>query len=264
MLRPLRWLTLLSLVLATSAQAEIITRPLDWMLDGTRFNNVLLYDNTTQKPRPGLIMVSNWYGINEVAIEKARQIAGKDYVILLVDMYGNGLRPTNDDQAAAAAKTLYANRALMRQRIHHAYQQLKTQAASLPLITTQIGAIGFCFGGSAVLDLARSGAELAAVISFHGLLTTDDPALAKHIKAKVLALNGADDAIVPPEQRLAFEQEMREGGVDWTSVDFGKAVHCFSETDRLGAEGNCRFDTTTNRRAFGLMHQWLDEAFSQP
>lgn len=259
---PLALLTVLGLCSSLSAHAEPVTQPLNWEFNGTPFNNVLIYDDQGPKTRPGLVMVSNWYGINKEAIEKARQIAGKEYVVLLVDMYGANLRPTNDEQAAAAAKILYADRGLMRQRITYAYQQFKAQAASLPLNAEKIAAIGFCFGGSVVLDLARNGADLEAVVSFHARLSTDNPALSKHIKARVLALNGADDQAVNGEQRLAFEQEMREGGVDWMNVDLGNAVHCFTETDRIGATGNCRFDERANRRALALMKLWLDESFA--
>lgn len=259
----LRTLTLAALLIASfSTQAQMQAQPLNWTLEGTAFNNVLIYDDEGPAQRPGLVMVSNWYGVNDAAIEKARQIAGKDYVILLVDMYGAGLRPSNDEQAGAAAKALYADRSIMRKRINFAHQQLKAQTSPVPLDASKLAAIGFCFGGSAVLDLARSGADLDAVVSFHARLNTDDPALAKQIKARVLALNGAEDQAVNGEQRLAFQQEMREGGVDWMSIDLGGAVHCFSETDRIGKTGNCRFDDKANRRAFAIMQQWLSEAFS--
>jgi dienelactone hydrolase len=126
----------------------------------------------------------------------------------------------------------------------------------------RLAAIGFCFGGSAVLDLARTGADLAAVITFHGILTTDDPALGKKIKSRVLVLNGADDQNVPPEQKAAFEKEMRDGGVDWTLVDFGNSVHCFTEKEATDATGNCRYDARTAERAYVLMRQWLGPAFA--
>jgi dienelactone hydrolase len=134
-------------------------------------------------------MVPNWYGINDVAVKKAEMIAGKDYVILLTDMYGASVRPQvgNAAQAQAAVKPLYGDRALMRKRINVALDQLKAQAASAPLDLKKLAAIGFCFGGSAVLDLARSGADIAAEVSLHGGLDTYNPALAKENKEREIS-----------------------------------------------------------------------------
>src|SRR3546814_8166244 len=122
-------------------------------------------------------MVPNWSGINDIAIEKAKRIAGKDYVILLTDMYGEGVRPKNAEEAQAAVKPLYADRNLMRARIRKAFAELEAQATRAPIDASRLAAIGFCFGGAAVLDLARSGSNVKAVISFHGDLRTDNPAL---------------------------------------------------------------------------------------
>ncbi|HEY1588163.1 MAG TPA: dienelactone hydrolase family protein, partial [Rhodanobacter sp.] len=152
-------LLLLGFSLAT--QAKMVHRPVEWTLDGTRFHSVLVYDDTATAKRPGLVMVPNWYGINDAAVQKAEMIAGRDYVILLTDMYGASVRPQqgNADQAQAAVKPLYGDRTLMRKRVNEALTQLKGQAASAPIDAARLAAIGFCFGGSAVLDLARSGAD---------------------------------------------------------------------------------------------------------
>ncbi|MBN8895542.1 MAG: dienelactone hydrolase family protein [Rhodanobacter sp.] len=242
-----------------AVQAKMVHRPVEWTQDGTRFHSVLVYDDATLVKRPGLVMVPNWYGVNDAAVKKAEMIAGKDYVILLTDMYGADVRPTTNAQAQAAVKPLYGDRALMRKRIGVALEQLKAQVAGAPLDPAKLAAIGFCFGGSAVLDLARSGADVAAVVSFHGGLATDDPMLAKHIKARVLAMNGADDKGTMPDAGK-FMDEMRMSPADWQFVVLGHAVHCFTEVGENSP--GCRYDAAAAARSYRLMHDWLDHAFA--
>lgn len=242
-----------------AVQAKMVHRPVEWTQDGTRFHSVLVYDDATLVKRPGLVMVPNWYGVNDAAVKKAEMIAGKDYVILLTDMYGADVRPTTNAQAQAAVKPLYGDRALMRKRIGVALEQLKAQVAGAPLDPAKLAAIGFCFGGSTVLDLARSGADVAAVVSFHGGLATDDPMLAKHIKARVLAMNGADDKGTMPDAGK-FMDEMRMSPADWQFVVLGHAVHCFTEVGENSP--GCRYDAAAAARSYRLMHDWLDHAFA--
>jgi len=244
---------------AFAAQAKMVQKPVEWTQDGTTFHSVLVYDDAVTAKRPGLVMVPNWYGVNDGAIKKAEGIAGKDYVILVTDMYGEKIRPTNDDQAKAATKPLYTDRALMRKRIDLALEQLKAQGKSAPIDLTKLAAIGFCFGGSAVLDLARSGADVAAVVSFHGGLQTDDPSLAKNIKARMLVMNGADDKGTMPDADK-FMDEMRGSKADWQFVVLGNAVHCFTETDQHSA--GCAYDERAAQRSYRMMRDWLHGAFT--
>ncbi|TBR37002.1 MULTISPECIES: dienelactone hydrolase family protein [Dyella] len=250
---------LLLMGLAFSAQAKMVHKAVEWTQDGTKFKSVLVYDDSVTTKRPGLVMVPNWYGVNDGAVAKAEAIAGKDYVILVTDMYGEASRPTSDDQAKAATKPLYGDRTLMRKRINEALTQLKAQAKSSPLDVSKLAAIGFCFGGTAVLDLARSGADVAAVVSFHGGLATDDPSLAKQIKARVLVFNGADDKGTMPDADK-FMDEMRGSKADWQFVVLGNAVHCFTETDQH-REG-CAYDERAAKRSYRQMHDWLKSAFA--
>lgn len=252
---------LLLAVTSFAAQAKMVHRPVNWTQDGTQFKSVLVYDDAVAGKRPGLVMVPNWYGVNDVAVQKAEMIAGKQYVILLTDMYGANVRPTvgNADEAGAAVKPLYANRELMRKRVNEALAQLKQQAGSAPIDTGKLAAIGFCFGGSAVLDLARSGADIAAVVSFHGGLATDNPALGKNIKARVLAMNGADDKGTMGDADK-FMDEMRGSPADWQFVVIGHAVHCFTEKGENSP--GCRYDEKAAQRSYRLMHDWLHAAFA--
>ncbi|CAM5348182.1 dienelactone hydrolase family protein [Rhodanobacter lindaniclasticus] len=259
-MRIARFCCLLLLAASTfTVQAKMVHRTVEWTTDGIPFHSVLVYDDASSAKRPGLVMVPNWYGVNEAAVKKAEVIAGKDYVILLTDMYGASVRPTSNDQAQAAVKPLYGDRALMRQRINVALDQLKAQASNAPLDATKLAAIGFCFGGSAVLDLARSGADVAAVVSFHGGLATDDPSLARHIKARVLAMNGADDRGTMPDAGK-FMDEMGMSPAPWEFVVLGHAVHCFTEVGENSP--GCRYDAAAAARSYRLMHDWLDHAFA--
>ncbi len=252
---------LLALFITLPASAKLVANPVTWTLDGTNFQGMLIYDDSSSAKRPGLVMVPNWTGINDIAVEKAKHIAGANYVILLADLYGEHTRPTNVAEAQAAVAPLLADRGLMRARIRKAYEQLERQAAHAPIDLARLAAIGFCFGGTAVLDLARSGSDVRAVISFHGGLGTDDPALARNIQARVLAINGADDTATMPDVP-AFTAEMRQSPADWQFVEIGHAVHCFTETEATASGGNCRYDEKAAARSYRMMHDWLAETFT--
>lgn len=247
------------MMLLSSARAAMVVKPVEWQIGDQTFAGKLVYDDASKAKRPGLLMVPSWYGVTDAAITKAKGIAGQRYVILLADMYGKGKRASDSAGAQALVKPLYGNRGLMRTRVNAALAAFRGQQNAAPIDPARIAAIGFCFGGSAVLDLARSGANVAAVVSFHGGLSTDDPALAKNIKASVLAMNGADDKGTMPDA-AAFEDEMHGASVPWQFVVFGNAVHCFTEVgdDRPG----CRYDAKIAKRAYTLMHDWLDDAFA--
>src|SRR5690348_5102580 len=151
------------------AHAAMQTKTIDYIAHGKAMRGVLVWDAAVRTPRPGLLMIPDWRGINATNIAFAKTIAGRDYVIFMGDMYGKDLRPANDDEARAATKPLYANRPEMRARVVDAFNELKKIASdkTSDIDTKRLAAIGFCFGGSSVLDLARSGTEVAAVVSFH-------------------------------------------------------------------------------------------------
>ena len=251
----------LALFVASPVFAKMVAKPVAWKLDGTTFKSVLVYDDAVATKRPGLVMVPNWYGVNDTAIAKAKMIAGKDYVILLTDMYGEGVRPKGDDDAKNAVAPLYQDRNMMRARIGKAFDELKAQAADAPIDRSRLAAIGFCFGGAAVLDLARSGSDVKAVIAFHGDLRTDDPALAAKIKARVLAMNGADDTLTMPEVPN-FTKSMQQDPADWQFVEIGHVVHCFTETEATAKTGVCRYDAKAAARSYRMMRDWLKESFA--
>ncbi|MEO6172858.1 MAG: dienelactone hydrolase family protein, partial [Arenimonas sp.] len=187
----MRILFALSLFLISSvSMAAQRAEKLSWMHGSKNFDAYLVWDDSSKETRPGLLMVPNWYGITDSAISKAKTIAGKDYVILLVDMYGRDLRPKNPDEAGKAAGGVYADPQELRGRITTALAQFKASGKKAPVDIHNIGAIGFCFGGAVALDLARSGADIAGVATFHGNLSTKLPTKAGQIKTAVLVMNG--------------------------------------------------------------------------
>jgi dienelactone hydrolase len=247
---------------ASFAHAAMRTQTIAYTVDGKAMQGVLVWEDAVKTPRPGLLMIPDWTGINAANIGFAESIAGRDYVIFMGDMYGKDLRPKGSQESRAATKPLYADRSLLRKRVVAAFDELKKLSAShaAPIDASKLAAIGFCFGGTSVLDLARTGADVAAVVSFHGGLGTDNPALAKRIKASVLAMNGGDDRGTMPDAP-DFMKEMQQSPAPWQFVVFGGAVHCFAEPQANSPPG-CVYDPPVAKRAFALMHSWLDEAFA--
>lgn len=234
-------------------------KPVEWKVGKQTFSGFLVYDDASREKRPGLLMVPDWLGVTDDAVAKAKQIASDDYVVLVVDMYGKGVRPQNPDQALAQVKPLYADPALMRTRMGAALDALKAQAGKTPLEPSKIAAFGFCFGGSSVLELARSGADVAGVVSFHGGLDTQSPAQAGAVKAPVLVLNGAEDRGTAPHI-AAFEKEMNEAGADWQFVNFSGAVHCFA-LENANRPPGCVYNARAAKRAYRMMDDFLEEVF---
>ena len=239
--------------------ARMQAKPVDWTLDGKAFSGFLVYDDATSAKRPGVLMVPDWKGVTSAALAKAEHIAGRDYVVLLADVYGKGVRPKDDKEASAQVQALYADRGILRARAAKALQVLREQAASAPVDARAIGALGYCFGGATVLELARGGADLAAVVTFHGALDTDKPAVRGNFKPSLLVLNGADDGYVAKDVP-AFKHEMDAAGVDWQFVDFSGAVHCFALPEAHNPPG-CVYDERAMRRGERMMRIFFAERF---
>jgi len=241
------------------ALAAMQAQPLEWTLDGTRFSGVLVHDDAGPASRPGLMMVPNWMGVTPAAVERAKALAGRDYVVLVVDMYGEGVRPADSQEAATVSAGVREDRPLLRRRINKAVEVLRAQAGPVPLDPDRIAAVGFCFGGTTVLELARSGSDIAAVVSLHGGLTTPMPAGEGDVHAPMLVLNGADDQAVTAEDISGFAREMDAVGADWTFVNFSGAVHCFADREADNPP-NCVYNERAARRAYRMLDGFLREA----
>ena len=249
-------------LLPLPALAAMQTKPVEWTIGESRFSGTLVYDDAGGAQRPGLVMVPNWMGANASATEKAKAVAGADYVVLVADVYGSTVRPKDASAALAAVRQVYADGGTtLRARVAEAVRVLRAQAGAAPLDPARIGAFGFCFGGSAVLELARSGADLAGIVSLHGGLDTHLPTEGNRIRSPVLVLNGADDADVGDAKIARFKDEMDAAGADWQFVDFGGAVHCFTQPESNDPP-NCVYDERSAKRAFRMMADFFRERFA--
>jgi dienelactone hydrolase len=244
---------------ATPAAAAIVTRPLEYKAGELTLIGYLAYDDAKSGQRPGVLVVHDWIGLGDFAKKKAEEIAALGYVALAVDMYGGGLVAADQEEAAKLAGALKGNRAEMRSRARAGLEALAKQPQ---VAAGKLAAIGFCFGGTAVLELARSGAPVAGVVSFHGGLDTPDPGDAKNIKGKVLVLHGADDPLVPPPEVSAFEEEMRRAKVDWQLNAYGGAVHSFTNP-RAGVDTSrgAAYNESATRRSWRAMKDFFAEIF---
>ena len=246
------------------ASAAMKATPLEWAVGGETFRGVLVYDDEDDDRRPGLVMVPNWMGVTDAAVEEATRVAGDDYVVLVADVYGKDVRPKDKSEAGAQTRKVFADGGVaVRERAAAAVTALKAQAGKVPLDPERIAAFGYCFGGTVVLELARSGATLAGGVSLHGGLDTWLPKSGNQVTTPLLVLNGADDKMVTAEHIAAFEQEMDAAGADWQFMNFGGARHCFSQVEDAHnpPDDNCLYNERAARRAYRMMDDFFDEVF---
>jgi len=225
------------------------------------FSGTLVYDETVTRPRPAVLMAPNWMGVTDAAIARAKHLAADRYVVFVADVYGEGKRPTTFEQAAALANPLRADPAEDKLRIRAAFDCLLGEGSRRKLIDERRAAIGFCFGGGNVLDLARSGAELHAVVSVHGDLKTLAPAGRGDIKAALLVIHGASDPVVPKADRDAFETEMDAAGAKWQMLVFSDVLHAYTD-EGADVPTIAKYDEPASRQTYALMHAFLADAFS--
>ncbi|MCC7201728.1 MAG: dienelactone hydrolase family protein [Nitrospirae bacterium] len=211
-----------------NANAAVVSEVVEYKQGDTVLEGYLSYDDAISGKRPGILIVPEWKGIGPYAERRTKELAKLGYIAFAADIYGKGVRPQTGDEASKIAAIYKSDRKLMRARVTSGLDVLKNHKLT---DTKRIAAIGYCFGGTTVLELARSSADIAGVVSFHGGLDTPTPEDAKQIKARVLALHGGDDPFVTAEHIAAFEDEMKKGGVDWQLHVYGGAVHSFTVTD---------------------------------
>lgn len=193
-------------------------------------SGALVWDDAVKGARPAVLMAPDWMGVGVSALEMAGKIAGTAYCVFVADMYGKNNRPKNHDEAASLSGPLKADIGLMRIRIAAAYSAMRDAARHHGLADSRpSAALGFCFGGTNVLELARMGADARIVICIHGELLTAMPARNGTLQSKILFLHGSDDPVAPKIQRDAFEAEMSAAEAEWWEVVFGGAVHSFTD-----------------------------------
>ena len=246
---------------ATPAHAKVRTKLVEYQDGDATLEGYLAWDDAAKGKRPGVLVVHAWMGLDANARARAEMLAKLGYVAFAADIYGKGVRPKDRDEAAKQAGTYKADRALLRRRVNAGLTALLAQPK---VDATRTAAIGYCFGGTTVLELARSGAAVSGVVSFHGGLDSPTPADGKQIRAKVLVLHGAADGFVAPADKAAFEQELTTAKVDWQLVEYGGAVHCF--TDRgAGADPSkgCAYDAAADARSWAAMRPFFAELFAK-
>jgi dienelactone hydrolase len=246
--------------LSLSARATLQTRTVEYHDGQTVLEGVLSYDDATTAQRPGVLVVHDWMGVSEHTRGIAEDLAKMGYVAFAVDIYGKGVRPADMQGAAAESGKFKADRALLRRRANLGLEQLKAQAG---VDGTKVAAIGFCFGGTTVLELARSGAPFVGGVSFHGGLDSPKPEDGANIKAKLLILHGADDPFVKPADLAAFQEELRKAGVDWQMISYGGAVHSFTQV-RAGTDKSkgAAYHEPSARRSWQAMKDFFAEIFA--
>jgi len=242
-----------------SARSEIVSKPVEYKQGDTVLEGWSVYDDAIQGKRPAVLVVHQWKGLGDYEKKRAEMLARLGYNVFAADVYGKGIRPQTPQAAGAEAGKYKNDRTLLRARVRAGLDVLMSHELTDP---KRIAAIGYCFGGTTVLELARSGAEIAGVVSFHGGLGSPTPGDARNTKARVLVLHGADDPTVPPKEVAGFEDEMRQGGVDWQLVAYGGAVHSF--TDWNAGNDNSKgaaYNERADRRSWEAMQQFFAELF---
>ena len=244
-----------------SASAAVQGKAVEYKDGDTVLEGWHAYDDSVKGQRPGVLVVHQWKGLGDYEKKRAEMLAQLGYNVFCVDIYGKGIRPSDPKEAGAMAGKFKNDRALLRQRVIAGLGVLNKNEFT---DTGKVAAIGYCFGGTTVLELARSGQKVNGVVSVHGGLSTPTPEDAKNIKGKVLVLHGADDPHVPPAEVTGFEKEMQQGKVDWQFVSYGNAVHSFTHWDAgndnsKGAAYNAKAD----KGSWEAMKVFFSEIFAK-
>ncbi|WP_295788061.1 dienelactone hydrolase family protein [uncultured Microbacterium sp.] len=235
--------------------AGIVSHEVDYGADGVAFRGYLARPGGEGR-HPGILVVHDWLGVTDYVRMRCDMLARLGYVAFAADVYGADVRPA-PDEAAGVAGGFYQDRPLWRARLTAAFARMRQEPSVDPERTA---AIGYCFGGSSVLELARTGADVDAVVSFHGGLLTGPAGEAEEITAKVLVLHGAADPVVPDGDLLAFENDLRTApSVDWQVVTYANAMHAFTLPDADAPEQGALFDARAERRSWATMKAFLSE-----
>jgi dienelactone hydrolase len=241
---------------ASTAQAAVKFETINYKQGDTALEGWLVYDDAMTGKRPGVIIYPAWWGPSAQDMDLAERLAKMGYVAFVADMYGKGVRPDTIPAAAAESGKYYKDQPLVLARAQAAFDQLRQS----PMVdTAKLAAIGYCFGGMPALDLARSGAPLIDVVTFHGALGTPNPESDKNIKGHVLALHGAADPIVNVQAVATFEKELTDAGVDWQVVLYGGGVmHAFTDHVHVQApDHGIKYDEAADRRSWQALSDLL-------
>ncbi len=249
----------LGLLLSGPALAGMVEKRGSYNLGSTDSQGVLVYDDSVTTKRPAVLMAPNWMDVTKGAVAKAKLLAGSKYVMFVADMYGVKNRPKGFKDARKSSGMLRKNNALHRSRVNKAMDMLLDAGTKQGVVDkSRVAAIGFCFGGDNVLEMARSGRNVKGVVTFHGSLNTNPKGA--NIKAKVLILHGADDPAAPKAKRDALEAELTAAKVDWQMVAFSGTVHSFTNPNAK-RPARSMHNAKVTKRAYAMMNDFFAEIF---
>jgi dienelactone hydrolase len=242
-------------------QAEIKETVVEYQSGGVTCEGLHVVDAAKTGKLPSVLIIHQWTGLSDNEKMRARMLAELGYNVFAADIYGKGIRPQPPESGIEAGK-YKSDRKLYRERMLSALEVLNKDART---DLAKVAAIGYCFGGTGVIELARSGAVMKGVVSFHGGLDSPSPADGKNIKGKVLALHGADDPFVPAKDIVAFEQEMKDAKVDYKLVNYPGAVHAF--TQKAAGNDNSKgaaYNEAADKASWEEMKAFFDRLFKTP
>jgi dienelactone hydrolase len=254
--------TLLALLGLSPASAKLVTKAVDYTDEkGTPLHGFVVYDDASSEKRPGVIVIHDWRGITDYTHTRADMLAKLGYIAFAADIYGVDVHADGPPAWMKQVGIYKGDRTLYRERARAAYNAFLKQ----PLLdSTRIAAIGYCFGGTGVIEMARDGLNLKGVVSFHGGLDSQPLSPSATIQAKVLALCGADDPYEKSEDMKAFEQQLRDNNVDYEIASYGHAVHAFTDpgVDALHQDG-AKYNEPADKRSWQAMRDFFAEIFAK-
>ena len=234
----------------------LVETSIEYSVGEVRFEAFMAYDDAARGPLPGVLIAPTWAGRDRFACDKARRLASLGYVGFAIDLYGQAQTGEGAEACTALMTPLVNDRMLLKQRICSALDSLKHQAS---VDSSRIAAIGFCFGGLCVLDLARSGADLRGVVSFHGLFSAPSPALETLIKPKILVLHGFEDPMATPQEALALGEELTARNADWQIHFYGRTQHAFTNPKANDPSFGTVYDPSADERSWRSLMDFLEE-----
>lgn len=254
------FLFLLAVLSCSVSFAEVQTKVVEYKDGDVVLEGFMAWDDAA-KSAPGVLIVHQWMGLTDYEKGRAKQLAEMGYVAFALDIYGKGVRPSNPQAAGAKAGEYKNDRALYRRRLN---KGLEVLTAAPNVQKEKVAAIGYCFGGTGVIELARSGADIDGVVSFHGGLDSPKPEDGKNIKAKVLICHGADDPFVPRTDIEEMKKEFNAAKVDWEMIEYSHAVHSF--TQKMAGNNNAAgaaYNEKADKRSWQATQDFFHEIFAE-
>ena len=226
-------------------------------------HGALVWNEKVGGKRPLLLVMPNWLGVTDIAIKRAAKMAGDKYIAFVADMYGNGKTSAGPPESGELMMAVRSDRVEGRKRVKAALDTMIAQADQRGIgDPSKKAAVGFCFGGGNVLELARSGADVAAVVCLHGDLVTTMPAKKGDIKAAVFVIHGSKDPVAPKKDRDALEEEFDASGCNWQQLDFGGRLHSFSEEETMMA-GVAEYHAGAAQQTYRMLDDFIQDAFDK-